>query len=237
MRRILLIIILSVSMVRMSAQDADSLHLSQDHSFDWAALTLPAALVASGAIIHSVPMLHQQDVALRDFLADAGLEHTRVDNYLQYLPVASMLALRAVGVDSRHAYRDMVPIAAEAYLLGGIVVLGTKSLLDVQRPDGSAYNSFPSGHTFTAFAGAELLRREYGSDHPWIAVGGYVVAAGVGCMRIYNCRHWAADVLAGAGVGILSASVAYWTYPMFNRWFSGKSCRLEATPTSITLYF
>ena len=32
-------------------------------------------------------------------------------------------------------------------------------------------------------------------------------------MRMYNNRHWASDVLAGAGVGILSASLTYWLAP------------------------
>ena len=31
----------------------------------------------------------------------------------------------------------------------------------VERPDGSSRNSFPSGHTATAFMGAEFFRKEY----------------------------------------------------------------------------
>ena len=46
-----------------------------------------------------------------------------------------------------------------------------------------------------------------------IAIAGYTVATGVGIMRMYNNRHWASDVLAGAGVGILSASLMYWLAP------------------------
>ena len=79
-----------------------------------------------------------------------------------------------------------------------------------ERPDCSAKNSFPSGHTFTAFVGAEIIRREYGKEHPWIAVAAYGVATVVGIMRVYNNRHWAGDVLAGAGLGILSTTLVYW---------------------------
>ena len=71
-------------------------------------------------------------------------------------------------------------------------------------------NSFPSGHTFTAFTGAEILRREYGEEYPWIAVAGYAVAVTVAAMRVYNNRHWLGDVCAGAGLGILSVTLAYW---------------------------
>ena len=44
---------------------------------------------------------------------------------------------------------------------------------------------------------------------PWISVGGYVVATTVGVSRILNNRHWISDVLAGAGIGILSVEFGY----------------------------
>ena len=58
-----------------------------------------------------------------------------------------------------------------------------------------------------------MLRREYGEDYPGIAIAGYTVATGVGLLRIYNNRHWVSDVVAGAGIGILSASIMYWLAP------------------------
>ena len=38
-------------------------------------------------------------------------------------------------------------------------------------------------------------------------------------MRLYNERHWTTDVLAGAGIGILSARVGYWLLPWTSRIF------------------
>ena len=104
----------------------------------------------------------------------------------------------------------------------GVTVNVTKNLTKVERPDGSARNSFPSGHTATAFMGAELLRREYWNVSPWIGIAGYAVAAGTGFFRIYNNRHWLTDVLAGAGVGILSVQAAYWLYPAISKTFFHK---------------
>ena len=75
------------------------------------------------------------------------------------------------------------------------------------------YDRKTNNEQFTAFMGAEILRREYGEEYPGIAIAGYTVATGVGLMRIYNNRHWASDVLAGAGIGILSASLTYWLAP------------------------
>jgi membrane-associated phospholipid phosphatase len=44
-------------------------------------------------------------------------------------------------------------------------------------------------------------------------VAGYAVAVGSGVLRMYNNKHWLNDVVAGAGVGILSTRLAYWLYP------------------------
>lgn len=36
---------------------------------------------------------------------------------------------------------------------------------------------------------------------------------------VYNGRHWVNDVLAGAGIGILSARIGYWMLPVYRRLF------------------
>lgn len=48
----------------------------------------------------------------------------------------------------------------------GASVLAIRGSSNVLRPDGSAKNYFPSGHTATAFMGAELLRKEYWDVSP-----------------------------------------------------------------------
>lgn len=83
----------------------------------------------------------------------------------------------------------MTIIVGTAYLLTGLSVYGLKSLTKIERSDGSSRNSFPSGHTATAFAGAELLRKEYWDVSPLIGIAGYIVAAGTGFFRMYNNRH------------------------------------------------
>lgn len=107
-------------------------------------------------------------------------------------------------------------------MLAGVSVFGVKTLTKVIRPDGSTPNSFPSGHTATAFVGAEILRREYWNVSPWIGIAGYAVAAGTGFLRMYNNRHWLTDVVAGAGFGILCAQAAYWLYPVITKTFFHK---------------
>ena len=96
----------------------------------------------------------------------------------------------------------------------GASVNGLKKITRVQRPDGTSRNSFPSGHTATAFMGAEFLYQEYKDVSVWYGVTGYVVATGTGLFRMYNNRHWLTDVAAGAGIGILSTKIAYWLHPV-----------------------
>ncbi len=69
---------------------------------------------------------------------------------------------------------------------------------------GRHYASFPSAHTSTAFAFATSVATVY-HDHKWVPPVAYAGATLVGLSRIYDNKHWATDVLAGATVGILTA--------------------------------
>lgn len=77
------------------------------------------------------------------------------------------------------------------------------------RPDGSTANSFPSGHTATAFLGAELFNLEYGADYPLLAHLQYLFATSVAFGRMANNRHWYSDVLWGGLIGVSMAHVGY----------------------------
>lgn len=52
-----------------------------------------------------------------------------------------------------------------------------------------------------------MLAKEYGHKSPWVGIGAYSVATGL--MRMANNKHWLSDVLAGAGIGILSTELGY----------------------------
>ena len=105
-------------------------------------------------------------------------------------------------------------------------MLGTVNALkyttDEIRPDNSSANSFPSGHTANAFFGATVLAEEYKDQSIIYPIVGYTVATATGVLRILNNRHWASDVLVGAGIGILSAKAAYVVYPWLKEKIGGK---------------
>ena len=96
----------------------------------------------------------------------------------------------------------------------GATVNGVKYTIGELRPDQSAHNSFPSGHTATAVMGAELVRAEYGNR---LGLFAYTGALAVGVLRMYNNRHWFNDVLGGAAFGFAAARIAFWLLPYEQR--------------------
>ncbi len=136
--------------------------------------------------------------------------HNEIDNYTQYLPLALTIGMKIGGVESRSDWpRFWASAAASSAIMAGLVN-GIKYTASEMRPDGSTRNSWPSGHTATAFMAATILHKEYGlTRSPWYSVGAYTVATATGVMRVLNNRHWISDVLSGAGIGILSVELGY----------------------------
>lgn len=86
-------------------------------------------------------------------------------------------------------------------------------------------NSFPSGHTGTAFSMALLLvtvmkRRIWAFILPMIAFF-------VGYSRIYLGQHYVTDVLAGMCVGIVTAFLSLWLYRVYLDKRNGTSVEVE----------
>lgn len=185
-------------------------------------LVVPGALIGVGIIGLESDWLKSQNKEIREELQENIDRKLTIDDLAQYMPMAATYGLNLCGIKGKHGYGDLTIILGTAYALMGATVSAMKNITKVERPDGSARNSFPSGHTATAFMGAEFLRREYWDVSPWIGVAGYAIAAGTGFFRMYNNRHWLTDVIAGAGIGILSVQAAYWLYPVISKTFFHK---------------
>ena len=183
---------------------------------------IPASLFILGKIGEESDWFQSRNKEIRDELQEHIKNKFTIDDFSQYAPLAATYGLNLCGIRGQHGYGDLTIITGTAYAIVGITVNSLKSATKVMRPDGSSRNSFPSGHTATAFMGAELLRREYKDVSPWIGVAGYAVAAGTGFFRMYNNRHWLTDVIAGAGIGIMSVQAAYWLYPTITKTFFRK---------------
>ncbi len=70
------------------------------------------------------------------------------------------------------------------------------------------WNSFPSGHTMAAFSiwfALAMILKKKGLSFIF-----FIVAFGVGYSRMYLNQHFLVDVVAGAGMGIACAGLAWW---------------------------
>lgn len=135
---------------------------------------------------------------------------TKIDNYTQFSPYAVVVGLKACGYKGRSSWDRLATSMFLSNAAMAVAVNATKYSVKEMRPDNSTRNSFPSGHTATAFVAATVLHKEYGlTRSPWFSAGGYAVAMGTGFMRVLNNRHWISDVMAGAGIGIISTEMGY----------------------------
>lgn len=194
---------------------------------------LSVTLVAAGTT-GLFPPVKEWKYELQDHIhALGGQNRFPFEDYVQYVPAAAALSLDWLGVEAKHNTVERLMLSGTSYALTasltwallkrnvvsirpGIhytyVVTGREA--EINPKDNPKYfNSFPSGHAATAFMGAELVRLEYGEEHPWLATGAYALATGVALLRIYHDYHWATDVVAGAGMGILGARLGWWLLP------------------------
>lgn len=228
-RRLLILITLASAFFEsVLAQTSDSIYCTDSesigrcpaccdsHTFKWNKLILPGALIAIGTIGTNDAIGKNVNTPVKETMDKwRGNNYFRVDDYLQYMPAAAYLCMDFCGIKARHSFKERLMVGATAYLTLAAVVNITKFSVGEMRPDTEMRNSFPSGHTATAFTGAELVRAEYGL---WPGISAYTVATAIAFLRLYNGRHWLNDVVAGAGVGILSARVGYWMLPLYRRW-------------------
>ena len=186
-------------------------------NFNAKQLILPGALIVAGTFGVYNRTFKKLDMNIKNRMDHLRGNHfIHVDDYIQYLPALTYLTLGSIGINSKHGFKERIVVEATAYTtMTALTNIGKYSFKE-KRPDSNARNSFPSGHTATVFTGAELMREEYGFD---MGIGAYTIAVCVAFLRLYNGRHWLNDVIAGAGVGILSARIGYWMLPLYQRWF------------------
>lgn len=106
-------------------------------------------------------------------------------------------------------------IATESFLITGLYTTILKASFGRHRPstgdsstsfDGftTDHNSFPSGHTSTAFAIATVIANEY-EETPYIKPISYGLATLTGLSRMNDEKHWASDVFFGAALGYFTS--------------------------------
>jgi len=194
----------------------------------------PVAFVAAGLMIqgqnHHIQHFLNQQVDERGPKAPSN-----VSDYTQFAPMAMVFALTASHHQGEHKFMKQLSLAVQSEALMIAMVRPLKTLTNERRPDGGPH-SFPSGHTAQAFMAATFLHKEFGKKSIWYSITGYTLATAVGSCRMMSNRHWASDVLVGAGVGILSTNLVYLMHKdkKKDRNFISKM-NISASPTSLYL--
>jgi hypothetical protein len=178
------------------------------------AVLIPAAMVGYGAFTLSNKELQELNRSVRKEVGTGASSKTPLEDYSVHIPTAAVYLLNMAGIKGKNNnFVDRSLIYGMSSLIGNSATATVKKLTNIVRPDSSNQLSFPSGHTTKAFIAAEFLRQEYKDVSPWYGIAGYAVAAGSGYLRMYHNKHWLNDVIAGAGVGIVSTRLSYWLYP------------------------
>ncbi|AJR03365.1 phosphatase PAP2 family protein [Siansivirga zeaxanthinifaciens] len=214
---ICLLILFCFKQLNGQTSQTDSLQNKNNHQLKYKSLIIPAVLIGYGIVGLESHTLKLINTNTRNEIKEHIDTKLTIDDFSQYSPFLSVYAINAFGIEGKNNFKDRTIILGTAYLIMGGTVNILKQTGNVERPDGTSKNSFPSGHTATAFMGAEFLYQEYKDISVWYGVTGYIVATGTGMFRMYNNRHWLTDVAAGAGIGILSTKIAYWIHPLIKK--------------------
>jgi membrane-associated phospholipid phosphatase len=91
---------------------------------------------------------------------------------------------------------------AKGFLVNQALTFSLKAIVKKERPDGDGFDSFPSGHTSTAFQSAAFIQKRYGWKY---GVPAFALAGLTGYSRINADRHDFTDVLFGTIIGIGSS--------------------------------
>ncbi|MGV3641367.1 MAG: phosphatase PAP2 family protein [Adhaeribacter sp.] len=219
----------------LQAQDTDTTRKYQDSTAQAPffkkkairAVIVPTLLIGYGLSTIKGSGLYSSYEAQRDLQRAFPNFHTRVDDILIYAPFAELVVANLVQVKSNHDFLNTTLLILKAEAINNFLVFGLKNITKQERPNKENSYSLPSGHTANAFLAASILHTELRHKSNWYGVGAYTIATGVGALRMLNNKHWQADVLTGAGIGILSAHAAYLSHR--NRW--GRKPTIVFTPT------
>lgn len=136
-----------------------------------------------------------------------------------YLGLGQIQAAIALLLLFRRATRMYTLPLLWTLLVSSLAAQIPKHLIERDRPSRLIFshpqeawlaNSFPSGHTTSAFAFAFMvLFVTVGTRRAWVGWVSLFMAVLVGISRIYRGVHWPTDVIAGLFLGAASAAVVY----------------------------
>src|SRR6201996_939844 len=141
------------------------------------ALVLPAAAITYGALSFVIHPIRRVDYYVYSETQKTNPTFkSTAESYFQFAPVAMVYGLNLVGIEGKNRFIDRTALLGLSAGILGVMDYSLKNTTHRLRPNAENYQSFPSGHTSTAFAGAEFLAQEYSGKSVWYGIAGYTIA-------------------------------------------------------------
>ena len=169
--------------------------------------------------------------------------------------VASMAAPLVLLATDRSEWMTEAVMYAETLLIANGIKELTKLAVTRTRPymyydsdtwpeddvdEGDYANSFPSGHSTMAFAGATFASYtfcKYFPDSKWkipVIAGSYGLAATTAILRLSSGNHFLTDVITGAALGSTVGFLVPWLHSVSEK---NDGMNLSLSPTGFVLTF
>jgi membrane-associated phospholipid phosphatase len=183
-----------------------------------------AVLAATGALIANDEAIYQRVKKYQvkhAWVDEVSPKITVLGDFGVASGIAGLFFLDGVIFKDEKARQTGI-LALEALVHTGIVVQLMKHLAGRKRPEApeigkdgwagpsgffkrysenfSSYDSFPSGHTVTAWGLATVISAQY-RESPGVGIVCYSLATLAGLSRVTEDTHWMSDVLFGAALG------------------------------------
>jgi membrane-associated phospholipid phosphatase len=185
----------------------------QRHYLKPSALIIPGTFLLYGGLKPAIKGIQNLDNNIMShILQNHPSFHTNAADYVMWVPSASLYFTDALKVKTMHSFGQHLIIDAGSIIITGGLGYGMRLITRNVKVYNEKGTKFPSGHTANAFRGAEILHQELKERNKLLSYGGYVAATAVGVLRIYDKDHLLSEVLAGAGLGILSTKLTYWIF-------------------------
>ena len=171
----------------------------------WTTDVRPFFLIGSGAtIIAAATRRHHLDNTSEEFndhkpLGDLSEAGDLLGQLIPNILYTGGMGLHAHFAKNKESSRRAWLMVRATAWSGAVTTVLKYTIREPRRYDHSTRNSFPSGHTTTAFAFASVVGAEHGVA--W-GVPAYAIATLVGVSRVNDNAHYPHDVIAGATVGI-----------------------------------
>lgn len=128
--------------------------------------------------------------------------------------------------------KDYIMLQSLAFSMGLQQI--TSKVVKRERPDGTDYESFYSGHTANSFNVAAFyaahIKAENNGKRKFLSMSPYFAASALSFYRIEENKHYLTDVLAGAVIGTFIGN-------MFYKKYYDNSGKFKKKPSTIYPYF